>query len=186
MATVVIYKTRYGATQQYAEWIGKALGADVFNIRKFNKDQFANYDTVILGGGIYAGNVNGISLISKNFEQLKDKNLIIFTVGMKDPSKDYNKKTIQQSLLKVLTPAMLDKIKVFSLRGALDTDKINVLHYSMLKILVQMVDNDEETMDADEIKTFHAAFEKPQNFVEMDQIKPLVNYVKTMPYLNKK
>ena len=105
---------------------------------------------------------------------------------MKDPSKDYNKKSIQQSLLKVLTPAMLDKIKVFSLRGALDTDKINVLHYSMLKILVQMVDNDEETMDADEIKTFHAAFEKPQNFVEMDQIKPLVNYVKTMPYLNKK
>ena len=141
---------------------------------------------MILGGGIYAGNINGISLISKNFEKLKDKNLIIFTVGMKDPAKEYNKKTIQLGLLKVLTPAMLDKIKVFSLRGALDTDKVNVLHYSMLKILVQMVDHEEETLDADEIRTFHAAFETPQNFVEMDQIKPLVNYVKTMPYLNKK
>ena len=28
MSTVVIYKTKYGATQRYAEWIGEALQAD--------------------------------------------------------------------------------------------------------------------------------------------------------------
>ena len=75
MSTVVIYKTKYGATQRYAEWIGEALQADVFNIRKFTKERFAGYDTIILGGGIYAGNINGLSLISKDFDQLKDKNL---------------------------------------------------------------------------------------------------------------
>ena len=186
MSTVVIYKTKYGATQRYAEWIGEALQADVFNIRKFTKEQFAGYDTIILGGGIYAGNINGLSLISKNFDQLKDKNLIIYTVGMNDPEKGYNKEAIHKGLLKVLTPEMLEKIKVFSLRGALDAGKVNVLHYSMLKILAQMVDNEEETMDDDEIQLFHSVFEKPIDFVEKDQVRPLINYVKTTEYLHKK
>ena len=182
MSIVVIYKTKYGATQKYAEWIADALGADCFNIRKFNKEQFAQYDTVILGGGIYAGNINGISLISKNFAQLVDKHLIIFTVGIKDPGQPRNAEEIEKGLLKVLTPDMLEHIKVFSFRGALDCDKVNVLHYSMLKILAQVTD-DLTTPDVDEGRIFQEAFEKPQNFIEYDQIKPLVNYVKTMAYI---
>ena len=182
MSMVVIYKTKYGATQKYAEWIAEALGADLFNIRKFNKDQFQNYDTVILGGGIYAGNINGISLISKNFDQLAGKRIIIFTVGIKDPSQPVNAEEIEKGLLKVLTPDMLEKIRVFSFRGALDCDKVNVLHYSMLKILAQVTD-DLNTPDVDEGRVFQEAFEKPQNFIEYDQIKPLVNYVKTMEYI---
>lgn len=183
MSTVVIYKTKYGATQQYAQWIAEALGADLFNIRKFNKEQFDQYDTVILGGGIYAGNINGLSLISKNFGQLMNKKLIIFTVGILDPSEPENAEKIEKGLLKVLTPEMLEKIKVFSFRGALDCDKVNVLHYSMLKILAQVTD-DLNTPDVDEGHVFQEAFEKPQNFIEYDQVKPLVNYVKTMDYLN--
>ena len=43
------------------------------------------YDTIIYGGGIYAGVIIGASLcISRNLKKLQDKKIVIFTVGIGD------------------------------------------------------------------------------------------------------
>ena len=74
------------------------------------------YDTIIFGGGLYAGSVSGIKLLTKNFSRLSSRNLVIFTCGLADPSNAIIREQIQKSLDKLLSPDMSDKIKVFHFR----------------------------------------------------------------------
>ncbi|WP_319377880.1 flavodoxin domain-containing protein [uncultured Methanocorpusculum sp.] len=86
MSTVVVYKSKYGSTEQYAKWIAEELGADLKSAEQTKLDDLFPYDTIIYGAGVYVGCIAGIALIADNYEQLKDKKLIVFTVGLTDPA----------------------------------------------------------------------------------------------------
>ena len=78
--SIVLYKAACGFTKKYAEWIAEKLQCDCVEISTydFNKD----YKTIIFGGGLYAGKINGIKTLIKNYDKIKDKELIVFTVGV--------------------------------------------------------------------------------------------------------
>ena len=61
MKGIVIYKSKYGSTKKYAEWISERTGFDCVEAGKVNAKRLADYDTVIFGGGIYASGIAGIS-----------------------------------------------------------------------------------------------------------------------------
>ncbi|MEG0774219.1 flavodoxin domain-containing protein [Clostridium sp.] len=80
--TVVVYKSLYGSTKTYAENIAKEIGATLLEASKVKNEVLKPYDTMIFGGGLYGGTGAGIETITKNVDGLKDKNLIVFTVGL--------------------------------------------------------------------------------------------------------
>jgi len=82
MSTIVIYKSKYGATKLYAEWIGEALGCEVKDASKVKVSDLKNYDRIVYGGGLYAEVINGVTLITKNQEILKDKKIAVFTTAI--------------------------------------------------------------------------------------------------------
>ena len=45
--TIVIYKSKYGATEKYAQWIGQDLDCPVVSADDFNKKDFEKYDNII-------------------------------------------------------------------------------------------------------------------------------------------
>lgn len=47
----VIYKSKYGSTKQYAEWIAKELDASLFEATNIKPSQLLDYDVVVYGGG---------------------------------------------------------------------------------------------------------------------------------------
>ena len=53
--TIVIYKSKYGASAQYAAWIAEELGCRAVSIDEFKKNDLKNYENVIYGGGVQAG-----------------------------------------------------------------------------------------------------------------------------------
>ena len=61
---VVIYQSAYGYTQTYAEWIGQELNCPCFSKKGFRSQDLSNYDVIIFGGGLYAGGINGVDLLS--------------------------------------------------------------------------------------------------------------------------
>ena len=77
---LIIYSSPYGTTKEYAEWIAEALNGDIYSINNLNHSILKNYDIIIFGSGLYAGKIKGIDIILKNYETLKNKKLIIFTV----------------------------------------------------------------------------------------------------------
>lgn len=145
--TVVIYKSRYGSTKKYAQWISESLNADIFESNKIRSNELGKYKTIIYGGGLYASGITGFSLIRKNFNKLKDKNLILFTVGLANP---IDKEQFAPILEKNLSEEMKSKITVFHFRGAIDYKKLSFIHKSMMAMLKKSVERiDEDKRDAE-------------------------------------
>lgn len=63
--TIVLYTSKYGAAETYAQWIAEALGCRAVPLDKFSKKELQGYDTVIYGGGVQAGGVRGLEQFTK-------------------------------------------------------------------------------------------------------------------------
>ena len=46
--TIVIYKTKYGSTGSYAQWIAEDLGCKTVNTKDIKADGILQYDTIQL------------------------------------------------------------------------------------------------------------------------------------------
>ncbi|BBF45110.1 hypothetical protein lbkm_3869 [Lachnospiraceae bacterium KM106-2] len=173
----VIYESKYGATRKYAEWIAQELACDFYERKTVKVRDLDVYDTIIYGGGLYAGGVSGIDLITKNFSLLKNKNLILFTCGLADPTDQQNTDHIKESLKKVLTTEMQEKIKVFHLRGAIDYSKLNLVHKAMMAMLHKVMKKKDYDSLRQEDKDMLATYGKVVDFTDKETIQPIIDYV---------
>ena len=60
---IVVYISIYGSTKTYAEWIAQALNARLARAKEVKPGSLSDYDTVIYGGGLYAGTIAGERLL---------------------------------------------------------------------------------------------------------------------------
>ena len=168
----VIYKSKYGTTKQYAEWIAVELNAALYEASSVKPVQLKSFDVVIYGGGLYAGGIDGVGLVTKN----PCKNLVVYTVGLADPeSTDYT-----AILKKNFDEVFLSQIKVFHLRGGMDYKKLNLIHKGMMGMLRKITSKKPESEIIDEDKLFLETYGTKLDFMDKNTIKPLVEYVKVV------
>lgn len=177
---VVVYQSKYGATKKYAEWIAAELACDIYWRSDVKASDLEPYDPILYGGGLYAGGVNGIDLLTKNFNALCGKNLILFTCGLSDPSDQDNTDHIKSSLSKVLTAPMQEKIKVFHLRGAIDYARLGPIHKAMMAVLHKMTARKDFQSLREEDKQMLATYGKAVDFTDRAAILPIIQYVQAI------
>ena len=66
MSGIILYKSKYGATRKYAEWLSERTGFSYIETDKSDIGVISGYDVIILGGGIYASGIAGLSFLKKN------------------------------------------------------------------------------------------------------------------------
>ena len=168
---VVVYKSKSGFTKTYATWLAEELKGDLKEAKNVKAEEFKSYDTIIYGGGMYAKSINGAKLITKNYEQLKDKKLILFAVGS-TPVREETNMFIKEANI----PAnQIDHINFFYLRGGFDYHKLTLIDkilMSMLKVKLKNVKNP----DADQ-KGLLAAYHQPLDFTKRKNIQPIIDCV---------
>ncbi len=172
--TAVIYNSKYGFTKRYATWLGEALSCPVFPCNKFKKEQLSQYDTIIYGGGLYAGGVSGISLITKNWDTLRNKNVLLFTCGLADPTDTVNTEHIKASLSKVLSPEMVEKISLFHLRGGIDYSHLGLIHKVMMSMLRKALLKKSPESLTSEDRLLLETYGQKLDFTDRESIAPLV------------
>ncbi|NCB41142.1 MAG: flavodoxin [Clostridia bacterium] len=175
--SIVVFQSKYGSTKRYAHWIAEELSCDLAERKNLKAEDLKSYDTIIYGGGLYAGGVAGFDLITKNFDKIADKNLILFTCGLADPSDQSNTDSIKEGLKKVMTSQMQEKIKVFHLRGAMDYTKLSFPHKSMMALLHKMVNKRSADTLRSEDKEMLATYGENVDFTDQATVKPLIDYV---------
>ncbi|WP_313162900.1 flavodoxin domain-containing protein [Sedimentibacter sp.] len=176
--TAVVFQSKYGATKRYAEWIAEELSCDIFDGKNVKVTDLEPYSIIVYGGGLYAGGVIGIDLITKNFDKLCNKKLVVFTCGLADPMDKTNTDSIKKSLNEVFTPQMQDKIKVFYLRGAIDYSKLGLTHKAMMAILHKIVTKKDQESLRSEDKEMIDTYGKAVDFTDKTTIMPITNYVR--------
>jgi menaquinone-dependent protoporphyrinogen IX oxidase len=105
MKGLVIYKGKYGATKQYAMWIGEELQLPVASADRFHIDELPKYDYFILGSSVYIGKLEIKDWLKKNFNVLQNKKIFFFQVAGSpveqiEKRQSYNKASLPPSILK--------------------------------------------------------------------------------------
>ena len=175
MSTIVIYKSKYGSTKQYAEWIAEELSCEVKEAKSVKSDDLTNYDTIIYGGGLYAEIIAGVSLITKNFEKLKGKKLIVYTTGITPPEvREYYDHEV---LDKNFKPEMLEYIKIFNFLGRMVLSELSIPHRTAIKTLKKIMSSKKNPTDME--KMLIDLCDADGDFTDKAVIGDLVNYAKS-------
>lgn len=166
----VLYQSRYGTTKQYAEWIAEETGGTLFPISKVKLADLEDYDTIIIGGGIYASRIIGMTFLKKNFSRLSGKKLIAFSVGA---SLD-NKKNTDEIRNHNLTPEIQKAVQFFHLRGGLFYSKMGSLDRAGMKIYVGMLKKKPEDQWDEETRSMIESYGKDTSFLDRATIAPIM------------
>ena len=165
MKGLVIYKGKYGATKQYAMWIGQELHLPVASADRFPVDELPKYDYFILGSSVYIGQLEIKNWLKKNFSLLLNKKIFFFQVaaspvGQIEKRESYNKASLSSDILK--------RIKVYYLPGRMIMRNLSAWDRFMLKMGARF------TKDPVEKKKMLTDF----NDVKKENIIPLVKSVR--------
>lgn len=171
MKMVVLYKSKTGFSKQYAEWIAAELSADIFEVSTTNINMLTAYDTVIYGGGLYAGGINGTNYITQNLEKLKNKKNIVFATGVSP----FREETISELRDKNFTSEEQKYIQFFYLRGGFDYSKLKTFDKVLMTLLKWKIKR-KKKLTPDE-RGMLASYDKPVDFSRKKNIDEIIKYV---------
>lgn len=170
---VVVYTSKYGSTKRYAEWIANDVNGDLFESSMVKVDDLLKYDTIVFGGSLHAVGIKGIKLITDNFNQLKDRRIIVFGIG----ASTVRSEVIQHVLDHNFTEEIKQKINFFYMRGAFNYNKLSFVDKTlmyMLKIKLQMKKKEELDEDSRGLLDCYA---KPNDWADKKAIIPIVECI---------
>ncbi len=174
MNSIVLYRSKYGATKKYAEWIAEELNCESKDAKNMVVDELLQYDTIIYGGGLYAEIINGVILLTKNMDKLKGKKLIVYTTGITPlDCRDYYDKLVIEKNFK---PEMLEQIKVYNFMGKMILDELTLVHRTAIKTLKKLMKGKENPTEME--KLLIELCDADGDFTDKESIKELVEYAK--------
>lgn len=168
MKTIVVYKSKYGYTEKYAQWLAESLGCDIKENASLT--DVMGYDTIIYGGGIYAGRINGVKLIAKNLGKLAGKKLVLFAVGSNAGRPD----ELEAFWEKALDKTVREQVPHFYLRGGFDYGRTGGIDRFMMNMLKKMLLK-KNTLTEDE-KGLLAAYDTPFDFTDRGNLEKMLEF----------
>jgi len=174
MKYLVVYKSKTGFTEKYAQWIAKELSADIYNYKEINKENFKDYDVIVYGGSLHAVGIEGIKLIKDDWNLLKEKILVVFAVG----ATPYRKDTVEEIKNNNFSEEQLEKIQVFYLRGGFNYNKLPLIDKFLMKLL-QLKLKRKKSLTADE-KGMLNAYNKPVDFTRRENIDDIISFIQSL------
>lgn len=174
MNAIVIYKSKYGSTKTYAEWIAGELSCRAVESKSINADELAAYDVIIYGGGLYAEIINGVSLVTKNLERLKGKKIAVFSTGITpiDCREYYDRYVIEKNFKN----GVPDYVRIFNFTGKMVLDELSVVHRTALKTLKKIMSSKQNPTEME--KLLVELCDADGDFSDRGQIKDLIAYIK--------
>ncbi|MDZ4795968.1 MAG: flavodoxin domain-containing protein [Bacteroidota bacterium] len=97
MEAIIIYKGKYGATKQYAEWLGADLHVPVRTAVEINGDNLARYDVLLIGTSVYIGKLQIEKWLRKNLSFIKGKKIFLFQVAADSPTEKEKRQAYNRS-----------------------------------------------------------------------------------------
>ena len=128
MTGIIVYRSTYGSTKQYAEWIHEETGFPLFDSR--DKSIPWDADTIVIGCSIIASKPFLTGWIRKHWDRLNGKRVLLFTTSGADPAKE----PVRDWIEKALPDEVRRGARIFPLAGRFDFANLTRLHQAMLWI----------------------------------------------------
>ncbi len=169
----VIYKSKYGSTKKYAGWIALKLDADLYEVSDIRDKDLKEYSTIIYGGGIYAGKINGINFLNRNLKDITNKEVILFMVGMNEYSNDYENYILDINI----EEEMKNNIKIFYLRGNFNYKELSIIDKVLMLGLKHNISSKDKTKLKEEEKMILRLLDGSKDYCNKKSIDNIIYYM---------
>ena len=173
--TIVIYGSHYGTTKAYAERIAEALACPAVSVKQLKGNALAGCDTVIFGGGVYAGSIAGWRKAARRIVKARPRRGLLFACGLADPAKEKTQKEARMLFEKRLPDAMR-ALPVFCLRGGIDYAKLKCVHRAMMAMLMKLLKNKKDPSEED--RQLMQTYGKKADFFDPSATQPVIDAAK--------
>lgn len=169
---LVVYRSKYGHTKQYAKWLANARNCEAIPLKKLSKQHIERHDTIIFGTGVYIGKMKGLKKILR---RCKTKTLIVFACGgsIKDPA--HEAIIVRQNLHGVDH----SNLTFFYVPGGIDLSKVKGPMRPFMNIAKWMISK-KKNKSKDEIE-FLKGFEAPTYYVAEEHLEPILKFLGDSP-----
>jgi len=128
MKGIILYMSKCGSTKQYARWIGEETGFPIVDLKKEKKPHLEDMDMVVIGSWILAGKMAAHGWIKKNWPEIREKKVIVFSVSGDVPDEEKRKGYLEASLPHEIG----NRVSFHSLHGRFRKEDQNVFLRKML------------------------------------------------------
>lgn len=168
MKSIVLYKSKYGNTLQYAKWIGEALDCEVRDFNDFKRKEIDQYETIVFGSGVYMGKFNQIDKVLKMF---KSKPITIFACA----GHLFDQSEIEKLKERHFTKEQLSFHQFFYLPGGVDFTKLTGMMKRMVMFFLKMIEK-KENKTQEEIDILEG-YHHPTCYVDKKYLSEIVSFL---------
>ena len=175
MERIIIYGSKYGTTKRYAEELSQRTGIPCRNCKEVKS--LSSCKVVIHLGGIYAGQILGLSQTAKLLRREPAAKLLVVTVGLSDPADETNARNIQNFIKKQLADLLWAETKLFHLRGGMDYSRLSVAHRAMMGLLYSRVKKIPPEERNSETQGLIETFGRKVDFTDFESLNEITGFL---------
>ncbi len=172
MKTVVLYKSRTGNTQRYAEDIARRVNGEVYPLKKGWLKKIEDADCIVFGGYVQAGIIAGLDDFLSEFERFSDVPILIFAVGMAYPTKEGRQDLITGNLLDMY------HVRFYQVQGGFDLNKLGLFNRLMMKRTLSAMAGKEDATAAE--RSLGDLLNRPLAVYDHEKIDKIVSVINTL------
>lgn len=167
MKGIILYKSQYGSTKEYAEWINEDTGFQAVSIDNAADLSLGSYDVIIVGGYVIASKIVIGRWVASNWEQLKNKHVVAFSTSGAKPSPEVKKEFLEKSF----PSEIASQIEYFPMHGRRIQKNLSLLGKTSMWVAKTFLAKDAQEKE-DMSKDFDG--------VDRKYVTPLVEYVRSL------
>ncbi len=172
MKTFIVYNSKTGFTERYAQWIAEETGGTLLSYKKCSDAPIAPDDLVIFGSRLHAGKIEHFDKIKRRFTS----RLAVFAVGGVPGD-------VADALEKIwagnFTEEERARIPHFYMQGGINYEKMGYIDRTMMKTAAKFMSRQQD-------KGFASMIQNSYDISSREYIRPLVDYVEGLqPQFNR-
>jgi menaquinone-dependent protoporphyrinogen IX oxidase len=128
MKGIIIYKSKYGSTKQYADWLHEETGFDLYGIEGFSQD-LSEYDTIVIAASIHAGSLSLKGFLLEKWPLIsKKRTAVLVTSGAGHPE------VVNRIIKDSLPPAVYEELRIFPVGGRYVLGEMSLIDRTLIRI----------------------------------------------------
>jgi len=165
MNGAIFFVSKYGSTAQYSKWIAEATGLPVFNANAAKTD-FLNFDFLVIGSPIIYYKLLNRKWLRKNWSNMKNKPIILFTVSGAPAGKKLDEWIANSNL----PENFISTVKHVALRGKQKPEELTL--YDRLMLIIGAMKNPDPVARKEELYGF--------DFMNKSRIEPILELIEQL------
>ena len=167
MRTLILYTSKTGSTKKYAEDIAQAVNGDVFPLKKYKWKDVGDYDSIVFGGWVMGGKIQGIDDFLSHYDEISDKNILVFSSGMGFVTSESRDRLISGNVLDIY------HIRYYQLRGSFDYSKLHFPYNFMINTSLRALRKDPDS--AQDLSMVENLKETPLEFYDQQGVDRIIS-----------